>query len=119
LLREYQLFDDYLNWFSRDVESGLFTLDTVIDSAAMKMTRAVRGWALLLLGSTALAAQKVLSVSKHNPLDADFELFAIQTLQEWHVPGLAIAIIDGNDTWAAVSHRYDLPCGSLLDRGGS
>ncbi|KAI1842021.1 hypothetical protein JX266_011776 [Neoarthrinium moseri] len=54
----------------------------------------------LLLG-TALASQKVMSGGRRDPLDADFEKLAVKTLKQWHVPGLAIAVVDGDDTWAA------------------
>jgi hypothetical protein len=56
-----------------------------------------------LLPATALASQKVLGNKPSSPLDGKFEQFAIETLHEWHVPGIAIAVVDGKDTWAAVS----------------
>jgi len=62
------------------------------------------GFAATLLCPVALASQKVLTGHHdHNPLDDAFERFALETLDEFHVPGLAIAIVDGENTWAAVS----------------
>ncbi|RYP60415.1 hypothetical protein DL769_008118 [Monosporascus sp. CRB-8-3] len=44
-------------------------------------------------------SQKVLK-GKANPLDESFEKIVGKALEEWHVPGLSIAVIDGDDTWA-------------------
>jgi hypothetical protein len=63
---------------------------------------------LSLLWSTALAAQKVLSGDGSNPLNTKLEDFVVEALEEWHVPGLAIAIVDGEDTWAAVSDAFSI-----------
>ncbi|KAK9771568.1 putative Beta-lactamase/transpeptidase-like protein [Seiridium cardinale] len=65
--------------------------------------------AISLLWSTALATQKVLSGDRLGPLDAKFEELAIQALEEWHVPGLAIAVVDGDDTWSAGYGNATLP----------
>jgi hypothetical protein len=59
--------------------------------------------ALAWLPGAAFGSQKVLFGGKENPLDAKLEKLAIDTLVEFHVPGLAIAVVDGDDTWAAVS----------------
>lgn len=40
---------------------------------------------------------------KKNPLDAEFEKFALAKLEAWHVPGMSIAVVDGDETWSAVS----------------
>ncbi|KAI0021790.1 beta-lactamase/transpeptidase-like protein [Xylariomycetidae sp. FL0641] len=34
-----------------------------------------------------------------NPLDADFAKFVERKLEEWHVPGVAIAVVDGDGVW--------------------
>ncbi|KAH8891740.1 beta-lactamase/transpeptidase-like protein [Thozetella sp. PMI_491] len=65
----------------------------------------VAGLAALGIGSrTALAfteAQRPLGGSTPgNPLDANFQKYVTDLLERWHVPGLAIAIIDGDSTWA-------------------
>lgn len=71
--------------------------------------RGLRVLALSLLWATAALTtetQKVLSSSdgeKRNPLDSKFEQFALGLLDEWHVPGMSIAVVDGDETWAAVS----------------
>ncbi|XXG95698.1 hypothetical protein Hte_001968 [Hypoxylon texense] len=51
-----------------------------------------------------LGEQKVLlgegdSVRK-SPLDAGFGTFAEEALHRWHVPGIAVAVVDGDSTWA-------------------
>lgn len=38
-----------------------------------------------------------------SPLNAEFEKFVHETLQKWHVPGMAIAVVDGEQIWAEVS----------------
>ncbi|KAK6850794.1 hypothetical protein PG987_000428 [Apiospora arundinis] len=78
----------------------------------------------LLLSPVASASQKVLA-DKHdeNPLDDAFERLALKTLDEFHVPGLAIAIVDGENTWAAGYGNATLPgtpvTPSTLFYGGS
>ncbi|KAI0174998.1 putative penicillin-binding protein [Pestalotiopsis sp. NC0098] len=73
----------------------------------MRCTRGVRASALsLLLWNTiplAAAQQKILSSSsdKGSPLDSAFEKLVLETLDEWHVPGLSIAVVNGDETWAA------------------
>lgn len=39
---------------------------------------------------------------KNGPFDEKFERLANETLERWKCPGLSIAVVDGNDTWAAV-----------------
>lgn len=34
--------------------------------------------------------------------DAAFEDFIVDAMKEWNLPGLSIAIVDGNKTWAKV-----------------
>ncbi|KAK8053488.1 beta-lactamase/transpeptidase-like protein, partial [Apiospora saccharicola] len=82
------------------------------------------GFAATLLCPVALASQKVLTGHHdHNPLDDAFERFALETLDEFHVPGLAIAIVDGKNTWAAGYGNATLPgtpvTPSTLFYGGS
>ncbi|KAI0129484.1 beta-lactamase/transpeptidase-like protein [Xylariales sp. AK1849] len=73
--------------------------------------------------ATASASQKVLFEGRHNPLDSDFEEFAVETLLEWHVPGVAIAVVDGEEMWAAGYGNATLPSTpvtpSTLFYGGS
>ena len=57
---------------------------------------------LLHLISIAFAAQKALKSGPVGPLDAEFAQLVNETLHLWHVPGLAIAVIDGDDVWAEV-----------------
>jgi CubicO group peptidase (beta-lactamase class C family) len=37
-----------------------------------------------------------------NPLTKEFDNFATETLDSWKVPGLSIAVIDGNEVFAKV-----------------
>ncbi len=62
--------------------------------------------ALLLCAGAGAAA----SSSTQKPLPAggsvlteDFAKRVADTLAKWHVPGMAIAVVDGADTWAEVS----------------
>ena len=36
------------------------------------------------------------------PLDQEFEKLVNETMELWHVPGVAVAVIDGENTWAKV-----------------
>lgn len=37
-----------------------------------------------------------------NPLNEEFENLVAETLEKWHVPGMSIAVVDGENTWAKV-----------------
>lgn len=37
-----------------------------------------------------------------NPLSRGLDQYIQETIKEWHAPGLAVAVIRGNDTWAKV-----------------
>lgn len=39
---------------------------------------------------------------QNNPLSHGLDHYIQETIQEWHAPGLAVAVIRGNDTWAKV-----------------
>ncbi len=41
---------------------------------------------------------------KTSPLNASFEDVVRKTLEEWHIPGMAVAVIDGEDIWTQVSN---------------
>jgi hypothetical protein len=49
------------------------------------------------------AEQKVLKGGKTNPLNEDFEKLVHETLELWHVPGIAIGVVDGDLEWSQVS----------------
>ncbi|KAI2781006.1 beta-lactamase/transpeptidase-like protein [Daldinia loculata] len=61
--------------------------------------------ALALLGQPR-TEQKVLSAGEEegemrkSPFDSDFEGFAKAALDRWKVPGVSVAVVDGEDTWA-------------------
>lgn len=40
--------------------------------------------------------------SKTSPLNEDFEKLVHETLDKWHIQGVAVAVIDGDETWAEV-----------------
>lgn len=42
------------------------------------------------------------------PLTEEFGTFVEGLLAEWHVPGLAIGVVDGNDTWTEVCTCSDM-----------
>ncbi|ODA81273.1 hypothetical protein RJ55_04237 [Drechmeria coniospora] len=59
--------------------------------------------ALAFLSPFAAADQKPLAKygkGSGNPFDDDFARFANETLHRWHVPGLSIAVVDGQDIYA-------------------
>lgn len=41
-------------------------------------------------------------VARANPLTRDFRRKVMHWLGEWHVPGLAVGVVDGEDTWTEV-----------------
>ncbi|KAI2838440.1 hypothetical protein CBS147343_9092 [Aspergillus niger] len=41
-----------------------------------------------------------------NPLDERFETLVQETLNYWHVPGISIAVVDGDNTWAKAGVPY-------------
>jgi hypothetical protein len=49
------------------------------------------------------AEQKALKGGKTNPLNEDFEKLVHETLELWHVPGVAIGVVDGDLEWSQVS----------------
>jgi len=40
---------------------------------------------------------------ERGPFDEKFGKLVNETLERWKCPGLAIAVVDGDDTWSAVS----------------
>ncbi|KAI0178600.1 beta-lactamase/transpeptidase-like protein [Hypoxylon sp. FL1284] len=57
-------------------------------------------------GQQQFRAQNILSLdegddaARQSPLNSEFEAFTKETLSRWHVPGIAVAVVDGDDTWA-------------------
>ena len=59
--------------------------------------------ALFLASSLASAAEQVpLGGGAYSPLDGDFEHLVKQKLSEWHVPGVSVAVVHNNKTYAKV-----------------
>ena len=69
---------------------------------------AVNLWALAVTGSwlqlawASSSSQKPLGGGKSSPFTEEFNKLASQTLERWHVPGMAVAVVDGDSTWAEV-----------------
>jgi hypothetical protein len=40
---------------------------------------------------------------ENRPLDKKFEKLVKETLETWHVPGVSVAVVDGENTYAQVS----------------
>ena len=70
-------------------------------------------FSLLPLVSGLPAEQKLLQEDSLSPFHADFDKYVLQVLEHFHVPGLSVAVIDGNRTWAKVRYIYSLTCTSL------
>lgn len=49
----------------------------------------------------------------------DLDEFIERIREEWHAPGLAVAIVDGNNTWAKVKTPSPFPTSRGLGRKGS
>lgn len=46
--------------------------------------------------------QKPLHEVDHSPFSSDFDKYVERLMHNWHVPGLAIAVVDGNVTYSKV-----------------
>ncbi len=57
---------------------------------------------LLFLYRISTALQFPLTQKSASPLDGDFNDLVQRTMNYWHVPGLSIAVIDGNGTYSQV-----------------
>lgn len=62
---------------------------------------------LVFLPALTLCAQQI-PVKEHNasPCTAHFDKLVAQLLHRWHTPGLAIAVVDGQDTFSKVRCRF-------------
>jgi hypothetical protein len=59
---------------------------------------------LSLIALSLASAQKPLQDLRNtNPLNDDFAKLAKKQLEKWHVPGIAISVVDGDETWAEVT----------------
>ena len=69
----------------------------------------VSQWAFLLwhLFTVSFAIDQVVmktySDDESGPLNEDFAKLVNKTLDLWHVPGLSIAVVDGEKTWSKVT----------------
>jgi hypothetical protein len=57
----------------------------------------------LLLPEAWGSLQKILGDNALSPFTADFEQRVNKVLERWHVPGISIAVVDGDHEWSAVS----------------
>src|SRR6185437_14492225 len=76
----------------------------------MKLASALTRLSQIPLGSVSAPPQKVAepppsSALYHSPFSPRIEELIIQNLHHYHVPGLAIAIVDGNNTFSRVRSR--------------
>jgi CubicO group peptidase (beta-lactamase class C family) len=62
----------------------------------------VRLGLLSLVVGSALAEQVVFG-GPVNPLDDEFAKFVDEALEDWHVPGVAVGVIDGDEVFTQVS----------------
>ncbi|KAI0104412.1 beta-lactamase/transpeptidase-like protein [Daldinia grandis] len=51
-------------------------------------------------GQMVLSAGEEKGEGRKSPFDSDFEAFAKAALDRWKVPGVSVAVVDGEDTWA-------------------
>lgn len=47
------------------------------------------------------SATQTKTETKANPLNADFEKLVRETLDKWNIEGVAVAVVDGDETWTA------------------
>lgn len=49
--------------------------------------------------------------SKSSPLDLKFSKLVQDTLEKWHIEGVAVAVVDGDETWSEVcAYLHDSFC---------
>ena len=61
---------------------------------------------LICLRAIELAAQQIpVKDQSASPFTAHFDKLVAQSLHRWHTPGLAIAVIDGQDTFSKVRYH--------------
>lgn len=46
---------------------------------------------------------------KASPLNENFKKLVSETLEKWHIQGISVAVVDGDDTWAEVNTLLDPP----------
>jgi CubicO group peptidase (beta-lactamase class C family) len=73
-----------------------------------RLFRATVAASLICATTTAAESQKHLgpddkTATSANPFTDEFASFAKETLEDWKVPGVAIAVIDDDDIYAEVS----------------
>ena len=62
---------------------------------------------LVSLCAIALAAQQIpVKEQVASPFTAEFDKLVARSLHRWHSPGLAIAVIDGPDTFSKVRRHF-------------
>lgn len=54
--------------------------------------------------------------TKTSPLNADFEKLVYETLDKWHIQGVAVAVVDGDETWAEVINHCPHDCCAFTKR---
>ena len=52
--------------------------------------------------------QVTVQKSDNGPLNEEFDQLAKEAIEQWHVPGLSIAVVDGDQTWAKVGFFLSL-----------
>lgn len=45
---------------------------------------------------------------KDSPLDKEYQELVTRTLEYWHVPGVAVAVVDGEKIYAQVSSLHSI-----------
>jgi hypothetical protein len=58
--------------------------------------------AVLAFGGRFRGQSPILDSESSSPLNAKFDSLVKETLADWHIPGVAIAVIDGNKTYSKV-----------------
>lgn len=66
-----------------------------------------------LVSSSLATQQSILKDGKAGPLDERFAHLVDETLGLWQVPGLSLAVIDGDDVFSGVSSRCNLILGAI------
>ena len=74
-----------------------------LEPAATKMTSChLLSLTCLLVSALSVQQKPIANPTSSSPFTASFDKLVSQNLDRWHTPGLAVAVINGQDTFSKV-----------------
>ena len=101
--------DPAILWWLPSLQFNPFLINIIRQTAltTLKIPPKMRLYAYTcaLLPAMALGARQVpFKTSSNSPFTASFDKLAEQSLERWYTPGIAIAVVDGDDTFSKVGN---------------